>query len=102
MRLDSAQEYLGAVKALNGVSPFQGTAFYSACFQEQRDAPLTKGGNGHPLRSFSWRSTSRSTTSRIKAALRFRPTRASMRSPRPVGRRTTVDFTPSGGRPMRV
>lgn len=51
---------------------------------------------------FSRRSTSRSTTSRMKAALRLAPTSLSMRSPNPSGSLTTVDFTLSAGLPIRL
>lgn len=50
----------------------------------------------------SRRFSSRSTASRIKAAIWFFPTSASMRSTASTGRRTTVGFTFIEGRPMRA
>lgn len=50
---------------------------------------------------FSRRFSSRSTASRMKAAMPFSPTRSRIRSLTSSGKRICVGLFPSGGRPMR-
>lgn len=58
-------------------------------------------GLGALARAVSRRFSSASTASLINSARRFGPRSASMRSGTPMGSRTCVPFTLSGGRPMR-